>query len=68
MDSFPGKKKKMPKELERKLKKTARKKFPGNKERQDRYTYGAMYNMGWRPGEGSGEHFESFESDKKDKH
>jgi len=39
----------MPKALERKLKATARKKFPGNKERQDRYVYGTMRETGWRP-------------------
>jgi len=48
----------MPKELEEKLKKTARKKFPKDKERQDRYVYGTLRGMGWRPGEGSGVHQE----------
>ena len=31
----------MPEALERKLKAQARKKFPGNKKRQDRYVYGS---------------------------
>ena len=31
----------MPKKAEEALKRTARKKFPGNKERQDRYVYGS---------------------------
>ncbi|MDD5539012.1 MAG: hypothetical protein WC554_16130 [Clostridia bacterium] len=48
----------MPKELEEKLKKTARKKFPGDKKRQDHYVYGYLNNAGYRPGEGSGEHYE----------
>jgi len=39
----------MPKELERKLKAEARKKFPSNKERQDKYVYGALRKTGWRP-------------------
>jgi len=40
----------MPKAMEKALKKTAKKKFPGNKERQDRYVYGTMINKtSWRP-------------------
>jgi len=39
----------MPKELERKLKAKARKKFPGNKERQDAYVYGTLRDTGWTP-------------------
>jgi hypothetical protein len=40
----------MPKELERKLKKSAKKKFPGDRERQDRYTYGTMQRVtNWKP-------------------
>ncbi len=39
----------MPKELEDKLREIARRKFPGDKERQDAYTFGAMRKMGWRP-------------------
>lgn len=31
----------MPKAAEKKLKSTAKKKFPGNKERQDRYVWGS---------------------------
>lgn len=36
----------MPKKLERKLRKEAREKFPGDKEKQDQYVYGAMKNLG----------------------
>lgn len=36
----------MPKKLERKLKREARKKFPGDKERQDAYVYGTMNKLG----------------------
>jgi len=39
----------MPKELERKLKAEARKKFPKNKERQDSYVYGTLRKTGWKP-------------------
>lgn len=39
----------MPKPMERKLRIQARKKFPGNKEKQDRYVYGAMRKIGWKP-------------------
>jgi hypothetical protein len=39
----------MPKALERKLKAEAKKKFPRNKERQDRYVYGTLRKTGWRP-------------------
>jgi hypothetical protein len=39
----------MPKALEKKLKAQARKKFPGNKERQDKYVYGTLRKTGWRP-------------------
>ena len=39
----------MPKELERKLKTEARKKFPRNKERQDKYVYGTLRKTGWKP-------------------
>jgi hypothetical protein len=31
------------------LEKTAKKKFPKDKERQDRYIYGGKRNMGWKP-------------------
>ncbi len=57
----------MPKAMEEALKKAAKKKFPGDKERQDRYVYGAMYNAGWRPGQGSGEHFDAEDTPKKHK-
>jgi len=39
----------MPKELERKLKAEAKKKFPGDKERQDKYIYGTLRKTGWKP-------------------
>ena len=39
----------MPKKLERELKAQARKRFPGNKERQDRYVYGTLRKTGWKP-------------------
>jgi len=39
----------MPKKLERELKTQARKKFPGNKERQDKYVYGTLRKTGWKP-------------------
>ena len=39
----------MPEELERKLKERAKRKFPGDKERQDAYTYGTLRNIGWKP-------------------
>ena len=39
----------MPKELERKLKATARRKFPRNKKRQDAYVYGTLRKTGWTP-------------------
>ena len=39
----------MPKKLESKIRRRARKKFPGNKRRQDAYTYGALRGTGWKP-------------------
>ena len=39
----------MPKKMEQALKKTAAKKFPGNKERQDKYIYGTLRKTGWTP-------------------
>jgi len=39
----------MPKALEKKLKAEARKKFPKDKKRQDRYVYGALRKTGWVP-------------------
>ena len=35
----------MPKELEAKLKAEARRKFPGDQERQDRYVYGTLQKL-----------------------
>ncbi len=39
----------MPKKMEKELKVEARKKFPGDKERQDKYVYGTMRKTGWTP-------------------
>ena len=39
----------MPEALEKELKKTARKKFPHDKKKQDAYVYGTMRKTGWRP-------------------
>ena len=40
----------MPKAAERAMKAEAKRKFPGNKERQDAYVYGGMRNkLGWKP-------------------
>ena len=39
----------MPKKLEKELKAEARKKFPGDKERQDKYVYGTLRKTGWKP-------------------
>lgn len=40
----------MPTELERTLKAKARRKFPGNRERQNAYVYGTLRNKtGWKP-------------------
>lgn len=39
----------MPKKMEKELKREAKKKFPGNKERQDAYVYGTMRKTGWKP-------------------
>lgn len=39
----------MPKALEKKLKKAAKKKFPGNKKKQNAYTYGTLRSTGWKP-------------------
>lgn len=36
----------MPKKVERALKKEAKRKFPGDKERQDAYVYGTMNKLG----------------------
>lgn len=39
----------MPEKMERALRKEAQKKFPKDKERQDRYVYGKMRKTGWKP-------------------
>ena len=39
----------MPKALEQKLKREAKKKFPKDKERQDAYVYGTLRKTGWTP-------------------
>ena len=39
----------MPKVLEQKLKREAKKKFPKDKERQDAYVYGTLRKTGWTP-------------------
>ena len=39
----------MPKALEQKLKREAKKKFPKNKERQNVYVYGTLLKTGWTP-------------------
>ena len=39
----------MPKALEQKLKREAKKKFPKNKERQNVYVYGTLRKTGWTP-------------------
>jgi hypothetical protein len=39
----------MPEKMERELKKTAKKKFPGDKDRQNAYIYGTMRKTGWKP-------------------
>lgn len=39
----------MPAKAERELRAEARKKFPGDKKRQDRYVYGALRKLGWKP-------------------
>ena len=39
----------MPQELEKRLRREARKLFPKDKERQDRYVYGILRKTGWKP-------------------
>jgi len=39
----------MPKKMEKELKAEARKKFPKDKERQDKYVYGTLRKTGWKP-------------------
>lgn len=36
----------MPKKVERRLRREAEEKFPGDKERQDTYVYGELNNLG----------------------
>lgn len=50
----------MPKEVERKLKRTAKKRGYGE-ERADAYTYGTLRKMGWRPG-----HQDAYKNDEVD--
>lgn len=45
----------MPKKLERKLRREARRKFPGDKERQDAYVYGTMNKLGMLHKKAAGE-------------
>lgn len=46
----------MPKELERKLREEARRKFPNDPKRQDAYVYGTLRNTGWTPTHGKHKH------------
>jgi len=40
----------MPKKMEEALRKEAKKKFPGNEKRQDKYVYGTLRrNTSWEP-------------------
>lgn len=39
----------MPKEMEKRLWKRARNKFPKDKKRQERYVYGTLRRVGWKP-------------------
>jgi hypothetical protein len=39
----------MPVDLEAKLRREARRKFPGDREKQDAYVYGTMRKTGWVP-------------------
>jgi len=39
----------MPVKMEKELKKEAKKKFPGDKEKQDKYVYGTLRKTGWVP-------------------
>lgn len=40
----------MPKWLERRLRREAKRRFPNDKERQDRYVYGTLrHKFGWKP-------------------
>jgi hypothetical protein len=39
----------MPTKVEAKLRKEAEEKYPGDKPRQDRYIFGTMRHLGWKP-------------------
>ena len=39
----------MPTTVERRLKREAKRKFPGDQKRQDAYVYGALRRLGWKP-------------------
>lgn len=39
----------MPKALERKLIREARRRFPNNKDKQNAYIYGTLRKLGWEP-------------------
>jgi hypothetical protein len=39
----------MPEEVKQRLQKIARKKFPNDPERQDKYIYGTLRKFGWKP-------------------
>lgn len=39
----------MPAEMEAQLREEARKKFPNDVKRQDRYVYGTLRKQGWKP-------------------
>jgi len=43
----------IPTDLERKLRRQARKLFPGDKRRQDRYKYPILRKTGWTPNQAS---------------
>lgn len=40
----------MPTKVEAKLREEAKKKFPGDKERQNAYIFGTLRKLGWKPG------------------
>ena len=39
----------MPRTMELKLVNEAKRKFPGDKERQNKYVYGTLRKLGWKP-------------------
>jgi hypothetical protein len=41
----------MPKEIEERLRREAKEKFPGDKKRQNAYIYGTLRKKGWKPKE-----------------